>query len=138
MEIPMHAQQMIRTHPLMRGQTNDALIRCIEECYSCGQTCTSCADECLGEENVKSLTRCIGLNLDCADVCNIAGRIATRLTGSDGELIRRVIDTCAAACRLCAEECEKHAGMHEHCRICADACRCCMKACEEAGLSVIH
>jgi len=138
MEIPMHAQQMIRTHPHMRGQTNDALIRCIEECYSCAQTCTSCADACLGEENVKSFTQCIRLNLDCADVCNIAGRIATRLTGSDGELIRSVIDTCAAACRLCAEECEKHAGMHEHCRICAEACRRCMKACEEAGLSVIY
>lgn len=134
----MHAQQMARTHPLMRGQTNDALIRCIEECYSCAQTCTSCADACLGEENVKSLTRCIRLNLDCTDICNIAGRIATRLTGSDGELIRRVIDTCAAACRLCAEECEKHAGMHEHCRICAEACRRCMKACEEVGLSVIY
>ncbi len=59
----MHAQEMISTHPHVRGQTNDALIRCIEECYSCAQTCTSCADACLAEENVNSLTQCIRLNL---------------------------------------------------------------------------
>ena len=30
-----------------------------------------------------------------------------------------------------AEECEKHAGMHEHCRICAEACRRCEQACDQ-------
>ena len=105
----MHAQEMINTHPQVRGRANDALIRCIEECYSCAQTCTSCADACLAEDNVKSLAQCIRLNLDCADVCNITGRMATRRTGSDEEVILRMLETCAAACRLCGEECEKHA-----------------------------
>jgi hypothetical protein len=27
--------QLICTHPPVRGQPNDVLIRCIEECYSC-------------------------------------------------------------------------------------------------------
>jgi hypothetical protein len=134
----MHAQEMIRTHPQVRGQTNDALIRCIEECYSCAQTCTSCADACLAEDNVKMLTQCIRMDLDCADICNITGRIATRRTGSDEEMISRMLGACAAACRLCAEECEKHAGMHEHCRICAEACRRCMSACEQAGQGMKH
>lgn len=57
----MQVHQMISTHPHVRGQTNDALIRCIEECYSCAQTCTSCADACLAEDMVKSLTQCIRL-----------------------------------------------------------------------------
>jgi len=134
----MHAQEIISTHPQVHGQTNDALIRCIEECYSCAQTCTSCADACLAEDKVKSLTQCIRLNLDCADVCNITGRIATRRTGSDEEMIRRMLDACATACRLCAEECEKHARMHEHCRVCAEACRRCMSACEKAGTGMKH
>jgi hypothetical protein len=134
----MHAQEMLSTHPRVSGQTSDALIRCIEECYSCAQICTSCADACLAEDNVKSLTQCIRLDLDCADVCNITGRIATRRTGSDEEMIRRMLDACAAACRLCAEECGKHAKMHEHCRICAEACRRCMSACEQAGQSMKH
>jgi hypothetical protein len=62
----MHAQQMIGTHPHVKGNTNDALIRCIEECFDCAQTCTSCADACLGESMVAQLTQCIRLNLDCA------------------------------------------------------------------------
>jgi hypothetical protein len=59
----MQAQQMISTHPDLRGSTNDALIGCIEECYSCAQACTSCADACLAEDLVKDLTQCIRLNL---------------------------------------------------------------------------
>jgi hypothetical protein len=134
----MHALEMITNHPQVRGQTNDALIHCIEECYSCAQACISCADACLAEDNVKSLTQCIRLNLDCADICNITGRITTRRTGSDEEMIRRMIDACAAACRLCAMECVKHAKMHQHCSICSDACRRCMGACEQARQSMRH
>src|SRR6266545_3775819 len=115
----MHAREMIGTHPAVQGQVNDALIRCIEECYSCAQTCTSCADACLSELMVQELTQCIRLDLDCADICNITGRILTRRTGSDDEVMRRMLSVCAAACRLCADECQKHASMHEHCRICA-------------------
>ncbi|MGJ4899761.1 four-helix bundle copper-binding protein [Bradyrhizobium oligotrophicum] len=134
----MHAQQMIETHPHVRGRVDDALVRCVEECYSCAQICTSCADACLGENSVARLTQCIRLNLDCADVCNVTGRLATRRTGSDQEMISRMLEACAAACRLCAEECDKHAKMHAHCRICAESCRRCMNACEEAGRSTTH
>src|SRR5206468_8389118 len=105
----MHAREMIGTHPAVQGQISDALIRCIEECYSCAQTCTSCADACLSERMVQELTQCIRLDLDCADICNITGRILTRRTGSDDEVMRRMLSVCAAACRLCAEECQRHA-----------------------------
>jgi hypothetical protein len=134
----MHAREMIGTHPAVRGHTNDALIRCIEECYSCAQACTSCADACLSEAMVQELTQCIRLNLDCADICNITGRIATRRTGFDDEIVRRMLNVCSAACRLCADECQRHASMHEHCRICAESCRRCMEACQEAGRSMAH
>jgi hypothetical protein len=62
----MHVHEMVRTHPHAKGNTNDALIWCIEECYDCAQTCTSCADACLGEPMVAPLTQCIRLDLDCA------------------------------------------------------------------------
>ena len=35
-----HMREMIAAHPDVQGSTNDALIRCIEECYSCAQICT--------------------------------------------------------------------------------------------------
>lgn len=128
----MQLQQMISSHPHVKGSTNDALIRCLEECYGCASICTVCADACLGEEMVQHLTQCIRLNLDCADVCFAAGKLGSRRTGSNESLIRRQLEVCAEACRLCAEECEKHAGMHEHCRICAESCRRCEQACHAA------
>lgn len=129
----MHAQQMISTHPHVHGSTNEALIRCIEECYDCSQACTSCADACLGEEMVQHLTQCIRTCLDCADVCIATGQTATRRTGSNEALIASMLATCEEACRLCAEECERHAQRMEHCRVCGEACRRCERACREAG-----
>lgn len=128
----MMARAMIATHPDVKGSVNDALIRCIEDCYSCAQTCTACADACLAEEMVAELRQCIRLDLDCADLCAATGSIASRRTGSNGAVIRLAIQACAEACRICAEECERHASMHGHCRICAESCRRCEAACREA------
>lgn len=129
----MHAHEMIATHPHVRGGINDALIRCIEACYDCAQTCTACADACLGEAMVAQLTQCIRLDLDCADLCVATGALASRRTGTNELVVKRAIETCAEACRLCGEECAKHAGQHEHCRICAESCRRCEEACRAAA-----
>ncbi|MGN7294297.1 four-helix bundle copper-binding protein [Rhizobium sp. SAFR-030] len=128
----MHVREMISTHPHVQGQTNDALLACIEACYDCAQTCTSCADACLGEENNGMLIQCIRRNLDCADICAATGAIASRRTGSNTEVMRAVIQACAEACRVCGEECRSHAEMHEHCRICGEACQRCEEACRAA------
>lgn len=132
----MHAQEMISSHPHVKGSTNDTLIRCIEECFDCAQACTSCADACLGEDKMEQLKQCIRLNLDCADICDAAGHVASRRTGSNPMLIRQMLEVCASACRMCGEECAKHASMHEHCQICAEACRRCEQACHDAMASV--
>ena len=132
----MHVQEMISTHPSVRGDVNEALIRCIEECYDCAQACTVCADACLGEEMVRDLVQCIRLNLDCADVCAATGAVASRRTGTNELTLKRMIETCAEACRLCGAECAKHAAMHEHCRICAESCRRCEQACREAAATI--
>lgn len=134
----MHAREMISSHPHVKGNTNDALIQCIEQCYDCAQTCVTCADACLGEDMVAELVQCIRLNMDCADVCTATGAVATRRSGSNEQVIRAMLDACATACRLCAEECERHASDHEHCRICATACRSCEDACNKARQSMSH
>lgn len=64
----MHTEQILSTHPQVRGSTNEALIQCIEECFDCAQVCTVCADACLGEKMLDELRQCIRLNLDCADI----------------------------------------------------------------------
>src|SRR5687767_5588039 len=133
----MQVREMISTHPDIHGNTSDALLRCIEECYTCAQACTVCADACLAEEMVTQLRQCIRLNLDCADICAATGAMASRRTGSNEQVLHAVIQTCAEACRACAEECERHADHHEHCRICAAACQRCRHACMEA-LGQVH
>ena len=128
----MHVQEMIATHPAMGGRPSGALLECIEQCYACAQACTACADACLGEEKVSDLRQCIRLNLDCADLCAAAGRMASRHTGGNPQLLVETLNACALACRLCADECSRHAAHMEHCRICADACNRCEEACSAA------
>jgi len=132
----MHTHDMIAAHPQVGGNTNGVLLSCIDACFDCAQTCTSCADACLAESSVSELTQCIRLNLDCADVCTTAGTVATRRTGSNERIIKQMLEICAEACRLCGEECSRHARMHEHCRICAEACKRCEQACRNASKTI--
>ena len=123
-----HTAEMLRTHPQGPQGDADDLRRCIEACFDCSQTCTSCADACLAEQDVKAMVRCIRLNLDCAEICGTTGSIASRQTERNTALFRAQLEACAAACSACATECEKHSKM-EHCRVCARACRTCEEAC---------
>jgi hypothetical protein len=124
--------EMMKTNPQPAFEDARVLTECIQACLACAQACVACADACLGERKPDMLDRCIRLNLDCADICGVTGRIATRQQATDVELVMRQIEVCARACATCAEECEKHQAMHAHCRICADACRRCEKACRAA------
>jgi hypothetical protein len=135
-ETDMHTHEMIAAHPHVRGSVNDVLSRCIDACHDCAQACTSCADACLGEKSVAELTQCIRLNLDCADLCDVTAAVATRRTGSNEGIIKRMLEVCAEACRICGEECARHASKHEHCRICADACKRCEGSCRDASETI--
>ena len=72
---------------------------------------------------VADLIKCIRSNLDCADICDTTGRVLSRHTGYDANITRAVLQACVQAWKTCGDECDKHADMHEHCRICAEACR---------------
>jgi hypothetical protein len=124
-----HVQQMLSTHPRPQQVDMAALTECIQACYDCAQTCTACADACLGEDTVQQLVRCIRLNLDCFDACVTTGNQLSRQTEPEWSLLRKQLEACAEACRVCAEECGRHAQHHEHCRVCADSCRRCEEAC---------
>jgi hypothetical protein len=132
----MQTEEMVATHPDVRGSVNRALIAAIDAAYSCAQTCTSCADACMAERMVTDLRQCIRFNLDCADVCLATATLANRRTGSNEDVIRKMLDACATACLMCGAECQKHAGMHEHCRVCAESCQRCEAACRAALASI--
>jgi hypothetical protein len=127
-----YAAKMLDTYPADLGAVDRAaLARCIEACYACAQACTACADACLSEQQVADLVSCVRSNLSCADVCYATGQVLSRRAGYDANVTRAVLDACTTACRSCGDECERHAGMREHCRVCAEACRRCEQACRD-------
>jgi hypothetical protein len=134
----MLVKEMIECHPDVRGDMNAQLVAAIVAAYRCAQACTSCADACLAEPRVAELRQCIRTNLDCATICAATGEAGSRRAGANEAILRQLVELCAAACRACAEECEQHAEMHEHCRLCAEACRSCEKACAEAAPTIGH
>jgi hypothetical protein len=125
---PSHAQH--------RGRINEPLARCIEACFEGAQASMSCAEASLAEPSVAHLARCIRLSLDCADACAATGQMLTRRTPANTALLRRMVETCAELCRACADECDRQAVVHEHCRTCAEACLACERACREAALTL--
>jgi Domain of Unknown Function (DUF326) len=126
-----YAKRMLEAYPRDVKLDADVLSRCIEACFDCAQACTACADACLGEESVAELVKCIRLCEDCADICVVAGRVTSRQTEYDANVMRAIVQACAQTCSACGDECERHAPHHEHCRICAEACRRCEETCRE-------
>ena len=127
----MRFRQIMELHPQPIGVDREALVRCIEDCLDCGTSCTACADASVAESDVQEMVHCIRLCLDCAEACAATGRIVARQTAPDLTVIRAAIEACAAACLASAEECQRHAAHHEHCRVCAEECRQCKGACDD-------
>jgi len=127
----MRTAEMMNTYPAEINLDRDLVARVVDALVACSQACTACADACLSEDMVDELRKCIRTNLDCADMCDTTARVLSRHTGYDANLTRAVLQVCIQACRSCGDECEAHAGHHEHCRICAEACRACEQACTE-------
>jgi hypothetical protein len=127
----MSVEAILKTHPRPPIAEPGVLARCIDECGECAATCTVCADASLAEDDVRALERCVRLCLDCADACVDAGRILARQTDAEATVQLTALEACRAACRASAEECERHAHHHEHCRLCGGECRRCEHACDE-------
>jgi hypothetical protein len=126
----MSVEEILKTHPRPASADLAMLARCIEECGTCEATCTICADACAAEGDVGALVRCMRLCRDCADVCESTRRVVSRQTDPAPTTQRAALEACLGACRASAEECERHAQHHEHCRLCAEECRRCEQACE--------
>ena len=124
-----YAHAILTSHPAASDADIAVVAKFIESAFDCSQACTACADACLNEKDPKMLAFCIRTDLDCADITATTGRMLSRQTQPNWSLVHSQIETCALACRVCAEECERHAGKHEHCRVCAEACRRCEEEC---------
>ena len=131
-----NAAALLKSYPGTMNVDKDLLAAAIDEALTCFQTCTACADACLSEEMIAELGKCVRTDLDCADLCATTVKVLSRHTGYDANITRAQLQACIAACQACGDECEKHAGMHEHCKVCAQACRACEQACSALLASI--
>lgn len=109
----------------MKNNVNEELISALNKC---ADACNYCTTACLEEEDVKMMTACIKLDIDCAAICNLTANFIARGSVHGKHLLKE----CAELCNLCAAECEKHTKM-QHCVSCAEACRACEAYCTAAA-----
>jgi hypothetical protein len=107
----------------MPRQNHEDFQDCIAACHACAVACNHCAAACLQEPDVKAMVRCIALDTDCAQLCQLAIAFMAR----DSPFAASVCGVCAQVCDACAAECGQHP--MDHCQQCAEACRRCAAAC---------
>jgi hypothetical protein len=97
----------------------------------CAYACALDIDEDLTELGLGhfEMERCIRLCLNCADICTTAAGVLRRQAVWEVDVNIPLLDACLAICRICGDECQRHAPMHEHCRLCGESCRRCEEAC---------
>lgn len=104
-------------------ETNTTLLIALAECAN---ACNMCLTACLSEPEVKMMTHCIKLDMDCAQICALTSAFVTRGSAHS----KHLLEECAEICGKCANECEKHD--YDHCKTCAEACRKCEEACKSS------
>lgn len=124
-------------HPAPASDAGEEAFALVKAAAECAVACTACADACLEEDEPGPMRRCIRQNLDCADLCVATLRLISRPGKQDPGVLRGQLDACAAACRACADECERHADRMEHCAVCAESCRACADACDRMRSAIV-
>jgi hypothetical protein len=101
----------------------------IDACLRCVQSCTSCSDFDLAEDDVAEMITCSALCLACAELCAVTARVLSRTAHWDTFVVHRLLQACVRSCTSSADECHRHAPHHRHCAICEKVCRACIDAC---------
>ena len=111
-------------HPSLHGIDHE-MLRCIEQCSTCHQTCLATVTHCLEMGGDHAEASHIRLLLDCAQICQTSADFMLRRS----PLHTATCHVCAAICERCAEDCarfrddEVMAACAEACRRCAESCR---------------
>ena len=124
-----YARQMLETYPRTLSVDAGVLAGTIDALSDCAQACAADVAADLGEDDVTEMVRCIRLCLDCADICTATIGVTSRQAACDPNVNRPLLEACAAICKSCGDECQRHARHHQHCGVCEQACRRCEQAC---------
>jgi hypothetical protein len=125
-----YARQLLDSYQSTVNTDVALLAAAIDAISDCAQACIADTDADLGEQDVTEMVKCIRLCQDCTDVCTATAAVISRPADYDADVARPLLQACAAICKSCGDECERHAHM-PHCQVCAEACRRCEQACRD-------
>ena len=94
----MHTEAMLHSHRGVAPRAPTALRQAIEACFDCAQACIACSDACLAEEKPADLARCIRICGECADICEVTGRLLSRRVPDMPQIWEAQIRACVIAC----------------------------------------
>jgi hypothetical protein len=109
--------------------SSESLAAAIDAMLECEEAVTACAAAMVTEDDVRAMQDAIICDLNCVDVVAATRRVLSR--GTDSALLGSQLEACVMACEHSGEQCAKHAGHHEHCRMCLAATRRCAEACRQ-------
>lgn len=125
-------REIYESHPYKMHEKyfSTNISKCVEKCFECSSSAWICADACLSEDNFAHLIDCVKLCFSCSQVCLSTAHIVTVQHNLTRLFVRQQISACLEICKACAEECEKHQDMHEHCKLSAKISRECENTCQ--------
>lgn len=126
-----YARQVLDTYTYGPGLDRGILGDTIDGLNDCIQACVVDTDADLSERDLADMVKCVRLCLHCTDICTATAAVLSRPAEYDANVVRPLVESCVAICKSCGDECERHAHMHDHCRVCAAACRQCEQACRK-------
>lgn len=128
----MFIHDIVKLHPDASSMGSETLANAAHQVMLCHLMCSSCADIC--EDQGMDMRQCVRICLDCADVSLATARLALRQTGRNVATLDLMLQTCAAICDRCGEECMTY--LHAHCQLCGQMCHECARDCRAAILAL--
>lgn len=113
------------------GKQDAKLAELVDEALDCKEAGLACVRHCVASlgKGDTSLAACLDQVLRMKSVVDATAEVAS-LDLMASARTKELVKLCAAVCRDCREECEKHAKHHGACRECMEACDECIEACE--------
>ena len=100
----------------------------VDTALTCLKDGQACLDHCfiLLKDGDKEMARCAETVTEMLVMCDSLAKMASYRSPH----LKDFAKVCAAVCKDCQDECEKHSDKHVECKQCEDSCKECIDACK--------